>query len=268
MILKHVMMDCYGSTQKLLEDLRYFNKVMNEIPYVLHLPAVTPPNLVPYYYGKIKKDEGTSAFVILEGGHFTVHAFPLRSCYFLDIFGTDFETQPLIDYLLENLPYNQAISAIEERNRDTHVFNTKDYDPQEDFGPHILCEVQATKQIEMEVLFDFLENRVYEIGMTPITRPYILKSTIKNTKFLSGIILIAESHIALHYDYEKKNIYFDIFSCAPFDFTSISEILSELGDVISDELVIRGNKHYSKIKLYDTTLENISSEQWHKNIHK
>lgn len=264
--MKHVMMDCYGSTQTLLDDLRYFNKIMNEIPYILNLKAVTPPQLIPYYYGKVKKDEGTSSFVLLEGGHFTIHAFPLRQCYFLDIFAEDYDTEKLEKYLLDYLPFNQSTSAKEERIREVDVFETFPYDPAEDFGPHILSEIEADHTISMEEMFDFLENRVNEIGMTPITRPFVIKSTVKNTKYLSGIILIAESHIALHYNLEKKVIYFDIFSCSSFDYSSVTNILSSFGKVTSNEVVVRGTKHYSKIKLIDDSLEMIASEQWSKNI--
>ena len=267
--MKHVMLDCYGATQTLLDDLRYINKIMNEIPYVLGLKAVTPPQLVPYYYGKVKKDEGTSAYVFLEGGHLTIHAFPFRQCYFIDLFSPEtFDTKVLENYLLENLPYKSTNSAVESRDRNINVFNTFPYDPVEDFGPHVLSEIEANKKIEMEDMFDFLEKRVYEIGMTPITRPVVIKSTINNTKFMSGIILIAESHIALHYVYRKKVIYFDIFSCASFDFSMITNILGELGKVVSYEVVVRGTKHYSKIKLIDETMEVTASEKWYKNIKK
>ena len=102
--MKHVMLDCYGSTQTLLDDIRYINKIMNEIPYVLKLVTVTPPQLIPYYYGKIKEDDGISSFVFLEGGHITIHTFPFRQCYFVDIFSKDFDTEVLENYLLENCP--------------------------------------------------------------------------------------------------------------------------------------------------------------------
>jgi len=264
--MKHLMLDCYGSTQKLLEDLRYFNKVMNEIPYLLNLKAVTPPHLIPYYYGKVKKDEGTSAYVILEGGHFTIHAFPLRQCYFLDIFSEDFDFDILQKYLLDNLPFNISNSSIEKRDRSIDIFDTLPYDPDEDFGPHILSEIEAKQEFKMEDMFDFLEKRVTEIGMTPITRPFVVKSTVNNRRYVSGIIMIAESHIALHYDYKTNIIYFDTFSCTSFDYTMITGILKDLGKVTSNEVVVRGTKHYSKIRLIDDTLEMISSEQWSKNI--
>ncbi|MGD9887588.1 MAG: S-adenosylmethionine decarboxylase [Bacilli bacterium] len=265
--MKHVMLDCYGSTQTLLDDIRYINKIMNEIPFILKLVTVTPPQLVPYYYGKVKEDDGISSFVFLEGGHITIHTFPFRQCYFVDIFSKDFDTEALENYLLEKLPYNPSLSSIEIRDRDITVFNQLPYNPKEDFGPHVLSEIAFEKRITMENMFDFLEKLVYEIGMTPITRPLVIKSTIRNTHYLSGIILIAQSHISLHYDYENKVIYFDIFSCASFDFSMVTNVLSDLGKVTSYEVVARGTKHYSKVKHEIDTTEAIASEKWQKNIY-
>ncbi len=265
--MKHVMLDCYGSTQTLLDDIRYINKIVNEIPYVLKLTPVAPPSLVPYYYGKVKEDDGISSFVFLEGGHITIHTFPFRQCYFVDIFSEDFDTEVLKNYLLEKLPYNETISTLEIRDRDINVFNTLPYDPKEDFGPHVMAELSYENRITMENMFDFLEKLVYEIGMTPITRPFVIKSTVNKTHYLSGIILIAQSHIALHYDYDDKLIYFDIFSCSSFDFSMVTNVLSTLGKVTSYEVVARGTKHYSKIKREKDDTEFLASERWQKNIY-
>nr|HPN60899.1 S-adenosylmethionine decarboxylase [Bacilli bacterium] len=90
---------------------------------------------------------------------------------------------------------------------------------------------------------------------------------IRNTHYLSGIILIAQSHISLHYDYENKVIYFDIFSCASFDFSMVTNVLSDLGKVTSYEVVCRGTKHYSKVKHEIDNTEAIASEKWQKNIY-
>lgn len=81
--MNHVMLDCYGANTTLLENLKYINKIMNEIPYVLGITPVNPPTLIPYYYGKVKEDDGVSAFVMLEGGHLTIHTFPLEKHIFL-----------------------------------------------------------------------------------------------------------------------------------------------------------------------------------------
>ena len=72
----------------------------------------------------------------------------------------------------------------------------------------------------------------------------------------------------MHYDYQTKKIYADIFSCAPFDYTSIGDEFIDLGTIISNELVVRGSKHIEKIKNpnQDETLQ--SQIYWQKVIAK
>ena len=119
-----------------------------------------------------------------------------------------------------------------------------------------------SNSIDMEKMYSFLENIVYEINMDPITRPLILKSTRTNPKYLSGIIVIAQSHIALHYEYKTKKIFADIFSCMPFDYSVVSGIMESLGTVLSNVLIPRGTKHVVKAKTDADMDDNISSGRW------
>jgi S-adenosylmethionine/arginine decarboxylase-like enzyme len=146
------------------------------------------------------------------------------------------------------LPYNKNTSNIEIRDRDIASFNMVPYNKDGDFGPHILLDLEATSLPNMETFFDFLENLVSKINMDPICRTTVLKSSPVNPKYLSAIIVIAQSHISLHYNYETEKIYADIFSCAPFDYSSLDQEFKDLGTIISNELVVRGTKHIDRVK--------------------
>lgn len=267
--MNHIMLDCYGCNPTLLENVKYINKIMNELPFVLSVIAVNPPTLVPYYYGKIQEDDGLSAYVILEGGHLTIHTFPYRKCYFLDIYAeSNIDTDVLINYLQENLSFNYHTSIINERDRNQTIFHTSEYNEEDDFGPHVLAEIKVNRDIHMEELYDFLEQLVVKIGMTPIIRPSVLKSTIHNHRYLSGITMIAESHISLHYDRKQQVIYADIFSCCSFDYSMVTSIYESFGKVVSYEVVARGTKHYSIVNNNKKDIEKVASEQWKKSIYK
>lgn len=267
--MNHIMMDCYGVSQTLLENLKYINKIMNEIPYYLGVTPVNQPNLIPYYYGKVQEDDGISAYVLLEGGHLTIHTFPYRKSYFIDIYSDkEVDTQLLINYLQENLPYNLQTSIINERDRNLNLFNTAEYNPDDDFGPHVLAEIAVNRIVTMEEIYDFLEQLVKRIGMTPIMRPHVLKSTVEKYKYLSGLTMIAESHISIHYNKNKNVIYADIFSCIPFDFSMVGELYEYFGKVTSYEVVARGTKHYSIIRNNQKDIEKLASECWKKAIYK
>lgn len=264
---KHTMLDCYGANQNQLNDIKHINDLLNKLVYALKLNPICPPQLIPYYYGKVKEDIGISAFILLEGGHITIHTFPLRECYFVDIFqDSDFDENVAKEFLKKELPFNEEISFQQTKNREERRFELLPYDSTCDFGPHLMTEIQSYDKPSMEKFFDFLENLVSQINMDPITRPYVLKSTPKKTKYLSAIIVIAQSHIALHYNYKTNSIYADIFSCAPFDYTNVDTLYAPLGKVLSNELTARGTKHIYKVKsaVSKDTLQ--ASMRWQKTL--
>lgn len=268
--MKHTTIDCYGSNQHQLDDMKVINQVLTDVTYQLNLNPICPPAIIPYYYGKVKEDIGISAFVLLEGGHITIHTFPIRECYFVDVFyASDFDEKAVYDFFLEELPFSEKKSIVNTRNRELRAFNVFPYDPLQDFGPHVMVEINTKDEvITMEKMFDFLENMAYEINMDPISRPFVLKSTINDPLFMSGLIVIAQSHISLHYDYNSKMIFGDIFSCAPFDYTILSDYFKQLGDVVSSELVARGTKHIYKVKSNVTNAELIANTKWQHVIKK
>lgn len=246
---KHLMLDAYGALNSHLDDIRYINDVLNKIIFSLKLNPVTPPQLIPYYYGKVKEDIGVTAFMLLEGGHITIHTFPLRECYFVDLYvPTDFDDKEAYALLLKLLPFEKDMSYLEVVNRETLKLENIEYDPNADFGPHLMHQLTTVKAPTMEEFYNFLENFVTKINMEPISRAYVQKSTILRPKYLSAIIIIAQSHVALHYSYKTKTIFADIFSCAPFDFSHVKDHYSVLGDVIDERIIARGTKHIYKVK--------------------
>ncbi len=68
-----------------------------------------------------------------------------------------------------------------------------------------------------------------EMGMTKITQPSVVR--FRGTKpedwGVSGYVMIAESHIALHTFPERRLVWIDIFSCKDFDAAPICEDLKQ-----------------------------------------
>lgn len=247
--MKHITIDCYGAISNQLDDMKVINNVLTNITYELDLDPICPPTIIPYYYGKVKEDIGISAFVMLDGGHITIHTFPLRECYFVDVFSTsDFNENEVYNFFLNALPFSEKKSKHVVRDRSIHTFEVGDYDSTIDFGPHVMVEIKCNSMVSMERMFDFLEKMALDIDMDPITRPYIIKSSMNKPNYMSGLIVIAQSHISVHYDYQKHIIYADIFSCAPFDYTLVPEYFGGFGEVVSNQLVSRGTKHIYLVK--------------------
>ena len=263
--MKHTMLDCYGANEHQLDNMKLINQLLTEVVYKLGLNPICPVNIIPYYYGKVKEDIGISAYILLKGGHITIHTFPIRECYFIDCYSVDeFDEKALYNYFKEELPFIEKKSKHNTTQRLSGCFNTLKYRPTVDFGPHLMAEIASNKELTMDSLFDFLEKTAYEINMDPITRASVMKSTIKNPRYLSGIIVIAQSHIALHYDYQTKKIFFDIFSCMPFDYTVVNSVVASFGDVLSNELIPRGTKHIYKVKSDVEQDELLANTKWQK----
>ena len=90
------------------------------------------------------------------------------------------------------------------------------------FGPHLMLDLN---QCDFELLnsfdscFKLLNNLPDQIGMTKITQPYVFpyKGFVPEDAGITGMVIIAESHISVHTFPFKTYAFIDIFSCKPFD---------------------------------------------------
>lgn len=254
--MKHTMVDCYGVNRYILDDIKFINDTLNYMASYLEVFTVSPPVIVPYYYGVVEEDAGISAYVFLKGGHITIHTFPLRECYFLDIVcEKDYDENKVYSFLSKELPFDNDkslfITVDREVKNDSMIPTTK-----EDFGPHVLAQIKVEKDLDMTKISNFLESIVPTINMHPITRAFVIYDNVTDPTYLSGIIMIAESHIAIHYNLKTKVIYFDLFSCMMFDTSGLTNILEDnFGEVTSCQLTVRGtkNKYKRNNKINDKT---------------
>lgn len=90
------------------------------------------------------------------------------------------------------------------------------------FGPHItidLWDVDKKFLVNYQLHYEFLKSLPMVIGMTPITQPYVFpyEGLKQEDRGITGIVIIAESHLSIHSFEEKGWSFIDIFSCKPFD---------------------------------------------------
>lgn len=90
------------------------------------------------------------------------------------------------------------------------------------FGPHLMLDCfgcPKEKLADMDLLFNTLDNFPTKIGMTKIMPPYVFKyvGKVPEDWGVSGVVLIAESHISIHTFPDKQHAFIDIFSCKDFD---------------------------------------------------
>ncbi len=265
--MRHMMMDCYGAINFKLDDMMGIYDLLNGVANIANLETVAPPTLVPYYYGDDPEDVGISAYLFLRGGHITIHTFSKRECYFLDImYDGFFNSEMVYNYLEVNLPFNKGISnyCVNDRrvNDNSRIMFTEN-----DFGPHLVGRIKPREPITLDSAFDSLEEFVQMANMTPITRANVIRDSRNDPAFVQGIVIIAQSHISLYYDIKSNVLYFDLFSCAYFDFGNIEDSLKEMfGEIESMQLITRGDK-YVIIRRDDVDENRLYiSGKWQKNI--
>ncbi len=117
------------------------------------------------------------------------------------------------------------------------------------FGPHFLAELYncpKEKLSDIALLTETLDKMPQEMNMTKIMPPYVFRyqGLHEDDWGLSGIVLIAESHIAFHTFPDKGFVTVDIFSCKDFD---VPKALSTIQEVFTPEkiehsLIMRGRE--------------------------
>lgn len=90
------------------------------------------------------------------------------------------------------------------------------------FGPHLMldlndCNVEISSSLQK--CWDFLNELPEFIGMTKITQPHVFpySGLVPEDKGITGVVIIAESHISIHTFPLKNFIFIDVFSCKDFD---------------------------------------------------
>ena len=101
---------------------------------------------------------------------------------------------------------------------------------------------------------------------SPIILPSICHCSKIQIKIVIDIVIIAQSHIAFHYNIKEKIILADLFSCAPFNYDEVESLFKELGTIKSNVLVPRGTKHIYRVNSKITDDELKASTLWQKNI--
>lgn len=239
----HVLVDSYGCSTQRLDNLMDVYEVLNKIVNTMRLESVMPPQLIPYYYCENLEDVGISAYVLIRGGHLTIHTFPQLGCYFLDLLYDGFVSGDLLEKLLKKeFPcdafFIKRIDRNEFKKNDMGMYDVAD------FGPHYMISTVLNHVPTLDEFSDKLDRLPYEVDMHPISRPCVLKDRVDAPRFLSGIVLIAESHIAMHYNYETREVLMDIFSCKNIDSAKYNEVMKTMFDApFTDVLILRGRKH-------------------------
>ena len=109
------------------------------------------------------------------------------------------------------------------------------------FGQHLMVDGYGgniSKLEDLDLIYDFLDTYPNEMGMTKIMPPYVFKYIGKKPEDwgLSGVVLIAESHISIHTFPVKQFLSIDIFSCKSFDSNKVIFYVEDLFNLTKIEV--------------------------------
>ena len=190
----HIMIDAYGSDSPKLDNLKSVYDSIVKITNFVGVKTIMPPSLVPYYYGSVNEDDGISAFVLLKGGHFTIHTFPQRECYFVDVLYDGFVNEKkLLEILHTELPFEHEIVHSVDRRFELDDQIDAAIDENRDFGPHYLMHNIECAELDMDKIYSFLDAVPVLINMDPITRPTVITDSVALPTIISGLTVIAQS---------------------------------------------------------------------------
>ena len=90
------------------------------------------------------------------------------------------------------------------------------------FGPHLTLDLNKCnidKLSDYRFIFNLLSELPEKIGMTKITQPYVFpyNGLVPEDSGITGVVIIAESHISIHTFEQKSYVFIDLFSCKDFD---------------------------------------------------
>ena len=121
------------------------------------------------------------------------------------------------------------------------------------FGPHLTLDlIGCPKEVlqNYDLHFKLLKDLPTMIGMTPITQPYVFpySGLVPEDRGITGIVIIAESHLSIHSFEEKGYTFIDMFSCKPFDVEKAEKYILDLfkPNKVERNLIERG-KNFPRV---------------------
>lgn len=99
----HLTLDLYGCNKKLLSNLDFVTKILEELPDLIGMHKISEPFVLNYDGNSNSFDKGgISAFIIIAESHISIHTFPEQEFASVDVFSCkNFDIKIAENYLIE-----------------------------------------------------------------------------------------------------------------------------------------------------------------------
>lgn len=110
-----------------------------------------------------------------------------------------------------------------------HAFE-EEFAVESSYGTHLTLQIVDVRQPrrldETAAVSDFLRNLVRRIGMNILAGPLVTRDDGPPERSgCSGVVILHESHAAIHTYPHLASAFVDVFSCRPFDVAEVSRVL-------------------------------------------
>ncbi len=114
----HLMVDAYGCKRSKLEDVGLVASILDEFPSAIDMTKIMPP-YVFRYSGEVPEDWGVSGVVLIAESHISIHTFPEKGYFSLDIFSCrQFDVDYATDYLVKEFEATHFERQVVSRGRE------------------------------------------------------------------------------------------------------------------------------------------------------
>ena len=112
----HLVIDGYGSDQRLLQDEGALRRLLNSYPAEIGMTRISEPHIVRYK-GPGNADWGISGLVIIAESHISVHTFVERSFVNIDVFSCkDFDAKRVLEDMKTTFKLSRLRSYLLDRD--------------------------------------------------------------------------------------------------------------------------------------------------------
>lgn len=121
--------------------------------------------------------------------------------------------------------------------------------PPEIYGTHLMLRLGGIARFEAlddpDLIQAYLGDLVTGIGMRILAGPYTKTEDADSARYgHSGIVLLYESHAAVHTYPNLRSVFLDVFSCKPFEVSAVLAITEDsFGrfDIVESAVLDRGH---------------------------
>jgi len=96
----HLMVDGYKGNYSKLASVETITNFLDTLPEKIGMTKIMPPYVFKYDGGDKPEDWGVSGFVIIAESHISIHTFPEKGYFSIDIFSCkDFNMDEALDFI-------------------------------------------------------------------------------------------------------------------------------------------------------------------------